>query len=67
MDKDKIALAIYNTISRQYFADWYGVAIDEHTTTTDGDFDKHIRGELNCKSKSEILAQIKDMFLRNSD
>ncbi len=43
---------IYQVLCGHRFADWYN----------QGDFDAHIRGELECKSKEEILDQIKKMF-----
>lgn len=52
MSADDIARAIYNTLSRQKFADWY----------QSGDFDAHISGADSCKSREAILEDIKKLF-----
>ena len=57
-----LALKIYDTISGQHFADWYGLVISDFGPSTNGDFDNHIRGEENCLNKEQILQQIVDMF-----
>ena len=50
MSEDKIAERIYETLSRQTFADWY-----------DGRFDDHIGDSLG-PSKEDILKDIKHLF-----
>ena len=55
------AIKIYNVISEQYFAEWYGLDTNVDNTTY-GDFDAHIKGDENCKDKNAILEQIVLMF-----
>lgn len=44
---------IYNILIGQEFFEWYCAG---------GDFDSHIKGDENCKSKEEILEQIQKKF-----
>jgi hypothetical protein len=49
---------IYDILSRQKFAEWYGLTDrDDHS-----EFGNHLRGDENCKTKEEILAKIRDIF-----
>jgi len=43
----------FDIISSQSFYDWY---------LNGGDFENHLQGELNSKSKEEILNQISERF-----
>ncbi len=44
---------VYNLLTKQYFADWYG---------TKGAFEAHICGDPNCKTKKEILVDLEELF-----
>lgn len=50
---DEQAEKIYQVLGKQRFFDWFGDG---------GDFDRHIMSDDNCKSKEEIIAQIKQLF-----
>lgn len=50
MATDKQAASIYDMLGKQRFVDWY-----------ERDFVSHIEGGEDCKSKDEILADIKGL------
>lgn len=53
ISEKELAEKIYLGISRQPFYDWY---------CENGDFEKHIQGDENAKSKEEILEDIRKLF-----
>ena len=53
-----MAERIYQTLTTQTFADFYGAA-DENSTAP---FAEHLMGYENCKTKDEILQEIVDVF-----
>jgi hypothetical protein len=54
---------IYNTISSQRFADWYGCPTDDADGyRTGGDFELYICADQDAHSKEEILQQIVELF-----
>ena len=66
VQRDK-AKNIYNTISSQRFADWYGCPTDDAygyscAFRTGGDFELYICADQDAPSKEEILQQIVELF-----
>ena len=55
-----LAERIYDTIATAKFSKWYGLG--ESSGGTNGDFDGHIRGDVGCLKKDEILEQIVKLF-----
>jgi len=53
MTSKELVEKIYDTLTRQPFYNWY---------CEDGDFEKHIAGDEDAKSKEEILEDIKTLF-----
>ena len=62
MTGDEVAEKIYQTLSKSYFAQWYGLDDQNIDSHTHGRFSQHICGDIGCPEKSEIIDDIKKMF-----
>lgn len=58
---------IFDTLTKQAFANWYGLHHPDAPHTEDGRFERYLTGDTNAPSKKEILADIRTMFRLGKD